>query len=57
MLADELDYVIGVDPHRDTNALAVVEVRSGGVIFETNLAANVCRQRCLRVAASTREKR
>src|SRR3954452_21564668 len=40
MLADELDYVIGVDPHRDTHALAVVEVRSGGVIFETKLAAN-----------------
>ena len=29
MLADELDYVIGVDPHRDTHALAVVDVRSG----------------------------
>jgi hypothetical protein len=40
MLADELDYVIGVDPHRDTNALAVVEVRTGGVVFETNLATN-----------------
>ncbi len=23
MLADELDYVIGVDPHRDTHALAL----------------------------------
>ena len=34
MLADELDYVIGVDPHRDTHALAVVDVRSGGVVFE-----------------------
>ena len=31
MLADELDYVTGVDPHRDTHALAVVDVRSGGV--------------------------
>jgi transposase len=40
MLADELDYVIGVDPHRDTNAFAVVEVRSGGVLFETDLAAS-----------------
>ncbi len=29
MLADQLDYVIGVDPHRDTHALAVVDVRSG----------------------------
>ena len=40
MLADELDYVIGVDPHRDAHALAVVEVRSGGVIFETDVVAN-----------------
>ncbi len=40
MLADELDYVVGVDPHRDTHALAVVEVRSGGVVFETSVAAN-----------------
>ena len=34
MLADELDYVIGVDPQRDTHAFAVVDVRSGGVVFE-----------------------
>ena len=40
MLADELDYVIGVDPHRDTNALAIVEARTGGVVFESNLATN-----------------
>ena len=26
MLADELDFVVGVDPHRDSHALAVVEV-------------------------------
>ena len=25
MLADQLDYVIGVDPHRDAHALAVVQ--------------------------------
>ena len=24
MLADQLDYVVGVDPHRDSHALAVV---------------------------------
>src|SRR6202012_6161107 len=30
MLADQLDYVIGVDPHRDTHALAV-EVRTSAV--------------------------
>jgi transposase len=40
MLADQLDYVIGVDPHRDTHALAIVDVRTGGVVFETSVAAN-----------------
>ena len=40
MLADQLDYVIGVDPHRDRHALAVVEVRSGGVLFETTVEAD-----------------
>jgi transposase len=40
MLADQLDYVIGVDPHRDTHALAIVDVRSGGVEFETSVAAS-----------------
>ena len=40
MLADELDYVIGVDPHRDTHALAVVDVRSVGVVFEATAVAD-----------------
>ena len=40
MLANELDYVIGVDPHRDTHALAVVDVRSGGVVFEATAVAD-----------------
>jgi transposase len=40
MLADELDYVVGVDPHRDTHSFAVVEVRSGGVVFEATAVAN-----------------
>ena len=40
MLADELDYVIGVDPHRDTHALAVVDVRSGGVVLEATAVAD-----------------
>ena len=31
MLADQLDYIVGVDPHRDSHALAVVEVVSGAV--------------------------
>jgi transposase len=40
MLADQLDYVVGVDPHRDVHALAIVEVRTGGVVFETSVAAS-----------------
>jgi hypothetical protein len=40
MLADQLDYVIGVDPHRDFHALAVVHVGSGAVVFETTVVAN-----------------
>src|SRR5512135_3054793 len=39
MLADQLDYVVGVDPHRDSHALAVVHVISGAVVFEASLAA------------------
>jgi transposase len=40
MLADQLDYVIGVDPHRDRHALAIIEVRSGGVLLETTFEAD-----------------
>ena len=40
MLADELDYAIGVDSHRDKHALAVVDVRSGGVVFEATAVAD-----------------
>jgi transposase len=40
MLADELDFVIGVDPHRDTHALAVLDVRSGVVVLEAVVAAD-----------------
>jgi len=40
MLADELDFVVGVDPHRDSHALAVVDVRGGAVVFETTVVAN-----------------
>jgi len=35
-----LDYIIGVDPHRDAHALAVVEVVSGVVVFEATVDAN-----------------
>ena len=40
MLADQLDYVIGVDPHRDMHAVAVVEVRTGMVQFEAVVSAD-----------------
>jgi transposase len=40
MLADQLDYVVGVDPHRDSHALAVVHVVSGAVVFEATVAAS-----------------
>ncbi|TML09985.1 MAG: hypothetical protein E6G38_03650 [Actinobacteria bacterium] len=47
MLADQLDYVIGVDPHRDAHALAVVEVRSGAVVFEASTLADAEGYVCL----------
>jgi transposase len=40
MLADQLDYAIGVDPHRDAHALAIVEMRTGLVVFEASVAAD-----------------
>ena len=40
MLADRLDYVVGVDPHGDTHAVAVVHVLSGAVVFEATIAAS-----------------
>ena len=40
MLADQLDYIVGVDPHRDTHALAVVDVRSGAVVVEATVRAS-----------------
>jgi hypothetical protein len=40
MLADQLDYVVGVDPHRDAHAIGVVEVRTGVVVFEAVVSAD-----------------
>jgi transposase len=40
MLADQLDSIVGVDPHRDTHALAIVEVVSGAVAFEATVLAS-----------------
>ena len=40
MLADQLDYIVGVDPHHDEHAVAVVEVVSGAVVFEATVVAD-----------------
>ena len=40
MLADEVDYVIGVDTHRDQHTLAVVVAPTGAVLGETVIRAN-----------------
>jgi hypothetical protein len=40
MLADEVDYVIGVDTHRDQHTLAVVTAPAGGVLAQTVVSAS-----------------
>ena len=40
MLADELDYLVGVDTHRDQHAVAVVDAHTGAVIAQTTTAAS-----------------
>ena len=40
MLADQLDYVIGVDPHRNAHAVGIVEARTGVVVFEATVPAD-----------------
>jgi transposase len=39
MVADGLDYVVGVDTHRDQHAFAIVEAGSGAVIAQAATAA------------------
>ena len=39
MLADRLDYVVGVDTHRDVHAVAIVDAHTGAVIAQTTAAA------------------
>jgi hypothetical protein len=43
MFADQLDYIVGVDPHRDSHALAIVHVLSGAVVFESTAEATAVR--------------
>jgi transposase len=40
MLADELDYVLGVDTHRDEHVLAVVTAPAGAVVAGGGVAAS-----------------
>ena len=40
MLADELDYVVGVDTHRDEHVLAVVAAATGAVLARQVVRAN-----------------
>ncbi len=40
MLADQLDYVVGVDTHLDEHVLAVVAAPSGGVVAQLSVRAS-----------------
>jgi transposase len=40
MLADEVDYVIGMDTHRDFHTLGIVQASTGGLAFEAEVTAN-----------------
>lgn len=40
MLADGLDYVLGVDTHRDAHGLAFAAAMTGAIELETTIAAN-----------------
>ncbi len=40
MLAEQVDYVVGVDTHRDQHALAVVDAHTGAVIAQTTTVTN-----------------
>src|SRR4029450_13471235 len=41
MLADELDYVVGVDTHRDRHTLAIVAAPNGGVVAQRSVQGGV----------------
>jgi len=41
MLADQLDYIVGVDPHRDSHALAVVQIVTGTGLIRVVHAARL----------------
>jgi transposase len=41
MVTDELDYVVGVDTHRDEHTLALVEARSGALLAQQAVPASL----------------
>ncbi len=40
MVADRVDYVVGVDTHRDEHVLAVVVAPAGAVVAQRTVSAN-----------------
>jgi transposase len=40
MVAELVDYVVGVDTHRDEHTLALIEVASGALLAETRVPSN-----------------
>ena len=40
MVANELDYVVGVDTHRDEHTLALVEATTGALLAQQTVAAS-----------------
>ena len=40
MLADQVDYVVGVDTHRDEHVLAVVVAPAGAIVARRSVPAN-----------------
>src|SRR5438309_4716657 len=40
MVADELDYVVGVDTHLDEHVLAIIAARSGAVVAQHSIQAS-----------------
>ena len=53
MLAEQVDYVVGVDTHRDQHTLAVVAAPSGAVVAQRSVAADARGYReALRFAAA-----
>ena len=40
MLADEVDYVIGVDTHLDEHVLAIIAAPSGAVVAQRSMEAS-----------------